>query len=179
MLQSTLVGLTAASVCYSGGDDCWKTQPAFAPSPPQLVAKGQFCGKPAAFDGETKQPTAGKCYEYCQGLNKSGASYQGYWWKAWGGGYCGCCKAVNSASMTHNWPDATTWKLPPTGHDLIGAGRFCSSGKGYSGEFKASIDQTRAKCESENLHSNKGYVGYWWKAWGGGYGGNFQVGLGS
>jgi hypothetical protein len=73
--------------------------------------------------------------------------------------------------MTYNWPDATTWKLPPTGHDLIGAGRFCSSGKGYSGEFRASIDQTRAKCESENTHSNKGYVGYWWKAWGGGYGG--------
>ena len=37
--------------------------------------------------------------------------------------------------------------------------------------MKGSINNTRAICEKENAPNNKVYVGYWCKAWGGGYGG--------
>jgi hypothetical protein len=55
--------------------------------------------------------------DFCVKENKQNhKEYVGYWWKAWGGGYGGCCTDVDY--LTTNWPDASTYSIKPEPEDL-------------------------------------------------------------
>lgn len=72
-----------------------------------LVAKKRHCGRSTTPE---KGPNfkIDQCKEHCHGLNKGG-NLEGYWWKPYRGGYCGCCKSIKN--LTSNWPDANTYSL--------------------------------------------------------------------
>ena len=68
------------------------------------------------------------CKAKCLNENNSGSEWEGYWWKGWGGGYCGCCSQTDNINTA--WPDATTYRLPPpkVTHDVVQVGGWCSEG---------------------------------------------------
>ena len=65
---------------------------------------------------EAKISNVDDCKIKCATENKSGSGWKGYWWKGWGGGYCGCCKQTDEIDTS--WPDATTYYLDDVDFDM-------------------------------------------------------------
>lgn len=91
------------------GNSVFPTTFKLPPKKHDLIAEKTYCGD-SKFK-EFKAKNLDVCQELCYDYSHT-HQVRGYWWKAWGGGYCGCCEKVDKSVQTKNWPDATLYQMP-------------------------------------------------------------------